>query len=174
MKPIVTVIAIALTCLSTPSDLLACGQKYIVPSRGTRFERPPSRRQPAAILLYANPGSELSRRLVTLSVGDALRKAGYRATIATDAREFTAALGREHWDVVIVDVADVPAVSPDRGDRMAASIVPVTYTTSGPEWNQAKRQYPTVVKAPGRARAFVDVVDATLDRQTGHVAPPQR
>src|SRR5215218_10555133 len=117
MKNLVPIAATGLLCLSSGGHLLACGEKYIVASRGTRFDRPPSPRQPAAVLLYANPNSELSRRLSALSVGDALRTAGYRPTIASDTREFMAALSREHWDVVIVDVADMPAVAGGIGDR---------------------------------------------------------
>ena len=174
MKTIIAVSAIGLLWLSTGSHLLACGEKYIVASRGTRFDRPPSPRQPATILLYANPNSELSRRLATLSVGDALRTAGYRPTIASDTREFMAALSREHWDVVLLDVADMPTVAGGIGERALPSVVPVTYTTSGPAWNQTKRQYPAVVKAPDKARAFIDVIDKTLERRQWESGPASK
>ena len=93
--------------ISSSGDLLACGEKYVVPSRATRFERAPVPRQQAAILLYATPASELSRRLVSLSVADALRKAGYEPTLVGSAREFATAMSGRSWDLVVIDVADI-------------------------------------------------------------------
>ena len=145
-------------------DLLACGEKYVVASRATRFERAPVPRQQAAILLYATPASELWRRLASLSVADALRKAGYEPTLVGTAREFATALSGRPWDLVVIDVADIQMI--DGGsERGARAVVPVTYTTNGDDWRAAKRLYPGIVKAPAKAHTFVDVVDAALEAQ---------
>ena len=37
-------------------DLLACGDKFLVTGRGTRFQRPKNARA-ASVLIYANPAS---------------------------------------------------------------------------------------------------------------------
>ena len=150
--------------LWSSGDLLACGEKYVVPSRATRFARAPVPREQAAILLYADPASELSRRLLNLSVTDALRKAGYEPTLAATAQELADAIQRRSWDLVVIDVADIRMI--DGGsERAARAILPVTYTMTGNEWSQAKRQYPGIVKAPAKAHTFVDVVDAALEAQ---------
>ena len=144
-------------------DLLACGEKYVVPSRATRFERAPVPRQQAAILLYANPASELSRRLASLAVTDALRKAGYEPTLVGSAREFATAMSGRSWDLVVIDVADIRMI--EDGSERAHAVLPVTYTMTGSEWSQAKRQYPGIVKAPAKAHTFVEVVDTALEAQ---------
>ena len=37
---------------TTSSDVQACGDKFLAPSRGTRFDLAPAARERAAILLY--------------------------------------------------------------------------------------------------------------------------
>jgi hypothetical protein len=44
-------------------DLLACGDKFLVVNRNTRFKRAGMPRPPAAILVYANPRGNLPRAL---------------------------------------------------------------------------------------------------------------
>jgi hypothetical protein len=143
-------------------EVLACGDKFFVPGRGARFELPPLARQAAAILIYAPPGSELSRRLVRLSVAEALRKVGYQPTIAAGAQDLAAAIQGRQWDLVVADVADLRKIPDGNPDRR---LVPVTYATDGAEWTAAKREYPSILKAPTRVRSFVDAVDAALQAQ---------
>ena len=57
--------------------LLACGDKFLVVSRGTRFERPAVRRA-ARILVYANPVSGFAKSLALEPMERTLRKAGPR------------------------------------------------------------------------------------------------
>jgi len=130
----------------------------------TRFEHAPVRREQAAILLYAEPASELSRRLASLSVTDALRKAGYEPTLAATAQEFASAIRGRAWNLVVIDVADIRLIE-SGSERRTRAVLPVTYTMTGREWNQAKRLYPGIVKSPTKAHTFVDVVDAALESQ---------
>jgi hypothetical protein len=162
-KGLISVSWVVICGLSIGGDVLACGDKYFVPSRTTRFERAPVPREQAAILLYANPTSELSRRIVSLSVAEALRKAGYEPTLAATAQELASAMRGRMWDLVVIDVADIRMIG--GSERGAPAVLPVTYTMTGSEWSQAKRQYPGIVKAPTKAHTFVDVVDAALESQ---------
>ena len=49
--------------VSSGDVLLACGDKFLVSSRGTRFQRAAVAREPASILIYTNPASELPKVL---------------------------------------------------------------------------------------------------------------
>jgi hypothetical protein len=144
-------------------EVLACGDKFLVASRGTRFQRPPAPRQPAAILLYASPTSELSHRLAGLAVSDALKKAGYRPTVAESPQALVASLKASHWDLVVVDVADIQMIDVRPND--SPGVVPVTYSLSGQEWSQARHEYPGIIRSPGKTRTFVDAIDAALEAQ---------
>ena len=52
-----------LTGISSVDSLLACGDKFLVSSRGTRYHLAPAVRKPAAILIYTNPVSDVPKAL---------------------------------------------------------------------------------------------------------------
>src|SRR5262245_152464 len=86
-----------LTIANSSSVLLACGDKFLVSTRGTRYQRAAAPREPAAILIYTNPESELPKVVAGASVDATLRKAGYRPTTVATSDEFEKALNRGGW-----------------------------------------------------------------------------
>lgn len=145
------------------TDLLACGDKFLVASRGTRFQRAKVARQPANILVYSNPASALPKSLEKAEVDETLRKAGYRPTSVSDAAALDRALRQGGWDLVIADVADGVAVRGRiQGSSSPPMIVPVVYRGTGSEIAQAKRDYPRVLKGPLKSQAFLDEIDDAL------------
>jgi hypothetical protein len=147
------------TGISQP--LLACGEKFLMGSRGTRFHRP-AVRQPAAILLYANPGLNLSKALANVPYEATLRKAGYKPTIVSSADAFDSALGRGGWDLVVVDVADSAAVSGRVHGAKAPTVLPVMFNATGAELSAAKKQHRVILKAPTKNQSFLDAIDDAL------------
>jgi ABC-type amino acid transport substrate-binding protein len=144
------------------SDLLACGDKFLVVSRGTRFQRAVVPRRPDAILVYANPAAALPKTLASGAVDAMLRKAGYRPTTVVNAEELETALQQGGWDLVLVDVADSQSVSSRlRGDRTPV-VLPVVYQPTGPEFQQAKKQYANVLKSPAKSQALLEAIDDAL------------
>ena len=79
MKRWLVVGLLVLTGAGPASDLLACGDKFLVISRGTRYQRAAFRR-PANILIYANATSTLTQSLGNVPVAATLSKVGYRTT----------------------------------------------------------------------------------------------
>src|SRR5437879_7674005 len=77
---------------SVNNILLACGDKFLVLSRGTRYQRAPAVRKPVAILIYANPASEVPKALAGVPVDATLRSVGYRPTTVATPAEFEKAL----------------------------------------------------------------------------------
>jgi hypothetical protein len=65
-------------CAGIPGELSACGNKFLVVSRNTRFKHAPAPRSQAAILLYADPKSNVPRALANVMVDATLRKVGYK------------------------------------------------------------------------------------------------
>src|SRR4051794_21186582 len=63
MRTVLTGLVAIVVCALVSPAALACGDKFLVPIRGTRFERAPARRQPASVLVYAGTGSRLSNTL---------------------------------------------------------------------------------------------------------------
>jgi hypothetical protein len=144
------------------SDVLACGDKFLVVSRGTRFQRAATVRRPAGILVYANPASQLPRALANLPVEATLQKVGYRSTSVVSAEELDRALARGGWDLVLVDVADGQSVKGRLRGGEAPDVLPVLYKPTGTELAEAKHQYQRVLKSPMKNQAFLDAIDEAL------------
>jgi hypothetical protein len=163
MIPLRATAATLTLCLLCPgAGLLACGDKFLVLSRGTRFERAPSARKHAAILVYAAPSSRMTDVMSRLSVDAMLRKAGYQPQSVASADQFESELRRGGWDLVLVDLADAPAVAARAGGGAAPLVVPVALGATRTEVSLAKRRFARVIAAPTRGQAFVDAVDDAL------------
>jgi hypothetical protein len=155
--------AVGILVLSAASgDLLACGDKFLVASRGTRYERAAIRRQPANILVYANPASTLPKALERVPVDATLRKAGYKPTSVSDPGELEQALRQGGWDLVVADLADSTAVRGQLQSSGATMVLPVAYNVTGSELAQAKKDYQRVLKGPIKIQSFLEAIDDVL------------
>src|SRR5215212_862777 len=99
-----TRLAIVGLLLLTGTDLLACGEKFLIGARGIRFQRVAVKRASVSILINADP----SASPVPLSYGQiekTLQRAGYRAVSVTTAAALEDALRTGRWDLVITAVA---------------------------------------------------------------------
>ena len=148
--------------IGSSQPLLACGEKFLMGSRGTRFQRAAPARRPAAILVYANPAMNVPKALANVPFDATLRKAGYRPTVVSSADAFDSALGRGGWDLVLVDVAESKAVSSRAQGVNAPVILPIMFKATGDELSAAKKQYRVVLKAPTKNQSFLDAVDDAL------------
>jgi hypothetical protein len=149
-------------------DLLACGDKFLVPSRGVRFELTPAARQQAAILLYVNPASSLPGIFARLSIDPALRKAGYRPTEVASADELDRTLRQGSWDVLLVDLADDRFVA--LSDLPGSPIVLAVTVSSISDRVRAGKRYATILRSPTRSQAFVDALDVAVAKRHAALA----
>jgi hypothetical protein len=172
-------VCVALTLLAPVAgrELEACGDKFLLLSRGTRFERPSMRRMPAAIVAYARAGSGLPAALAALPVRDTLVRAGYTFTVVTTAAELEATLAARAVDLVMLDLVDAPAVSRQLTAAGAPSVLPVVFGRTTDEVNEVLKGFTCAVKSPRRNQSFLDAVDEALDIRrrvlaaTGAAAP---
>jgi CheY-like chemotaxis protein len=147
---------------SSGDPLRACGEKFLMGSRGTRFSRPAAARQPAAILVYANPALNLPKSLANVPFETTLRKAGYRPTVVTNAEALRIALEQGEWDLVVADVSDGQALSSRTRNAKGPTVLPVMYNPTGAELAAAKKQYQRVLKAPTKNQSFLDAIDDAI------------
>jgi len=143
--------------------LAACGDKYLNLGLGTHYHRSTAERRAAAVLVYANTGSELSKLLTALSVEDAMRKVGYQPAIASSSAALDEALRIRKWDVIVVDGRDIQTVAQRLQKTAGPHVVPVLSKPTKDELKQAEKIYDTVLNTPTKNRAFVDVVDDAMD-----------
>jgi hypothetical protein len=118
----------------------ACGDKFLVASRGTRFQRGPEPGREYAILVYApqtSPLGEHSRK----EASKALARAGYRPVAVESAADLSSRLAEGKPGLVVASPADAPAL----GGRVAPESL-------------------VVVPASGGTEALLDAVDAAVRR----------
>jgi len=84
----------AVVAILASGNLLACGDKYLVGSRGTRYQRPRNARA-ASIVIYANPSSNMAR------VESFLNREGHHATTVTTFEQLSSTLSRSRFDVIL-------------------------------------------------------------------------
>ena len=100
-------------------DLLACGEKFLVAGRGTRYQRPKSARA-ASVLIYANPSSGLPTALKNVKVESVLKHEGHRSTTVETLEQLSTILAGGRFDVVLAassvtaDVERLLGSGPDR------------------------------------------------------------
>ena len=161
-----------LISISSGNVLLACGDKFLVSSRGTRFQRATVARGPASILIYTNPASELGKVLASIPVNATLTKAGYRPTTVATSDEFEKALSRGGWDLVLVGMADAQGVGKRlRGDLVPA-VLPVVFNPTASELRETKKLYRVVLKAPAKSQSFLSAIDEALAHRPKPQAKP--
>jgi hypothetical protein len=147
--------------LSSANLLLACGDKFLISNRGTRYQKAPIKREPHTILIWANPASELPKGLAGVPIDETLRKVGYRPTTVATAAEFDTALSRGEWDLVIVGAADAQAVS-NRLQNKSPVLLPVTVNLTDSQIKQARMKYDIVLRGPVKSASFLSAVDEAL------------
>jgi hypothetical protein len=147
--------------IAAGGDLLACGDKFLVISRGTRFQRPSSR-GPAAVLIYANASSQLPRALANVAIDATLQKAGYRSTTVASKEDLDRALVQGGWDLVVADAADAQGVASRLQGDGAPAVLPVVHNATSGQLKQLKDQFRCVLKAPAKNQSFLDAVDEAL------------
>lgn len=152
--------ALALTAVAT---VFTCGDKYLVPGRGVRFQPTPAERQKATVLFYAPPASALGRTLSRLQADAALRKVGYRPTLATTPGELARAASAS-WDVVLVGSEDAAAISRELRPDGRAHLVAVLNDETAVQVSAAKAAFPAVLRSPARNQDFLDALDAAAGR----------
>ena len=143
--------------------LIACGDKYLNLGLGTHYHRSAAERRAASVLMYANPGSELSRLLTSLPVETAMNKDGYRPVIVSSPSELDSALHNRKWDVIVVDGNDTATVAQRVQKPSAPHVVPVLTRPTKQQLRQAEKTYDIVLNTPTKTRAFVDIVDDAMD-----------
>jgi len=155
------VLVLVLWGMGGSADLFACGNKFLVPSRGTRFGKVAVARQEASILVYANPDSTMPETMAKVPIETVLLEAGYHPTIVADPDEFEQALSQGDWDLVLADLNDSAAVRGRMGDE-APMVVPVLYEPTKSDFQQAKQEYVSVIKAPVKSQRFLESIDEAV------------
>jgi DNA-binding NtrC family response regulator len=158
-------VVFALLLLGNSSGVfLACGDKFLVPNRGSRSQRPSARS--AAILIY-DSGSDLKKGFAGDSAAEILRKAGFRPATAATSQEFEQQLAATRWDAVLTGIGTAPALSARlNGNPQAPVVIPVAFEATEAQLKEKRQQYSVVLRVPAKNKAFLSAIDKALDQST--------
>jgi hypothetical protein len=123
------VVLIAAVGVWMGGDLLACGDKFLVAGRGTRYQRPKNARA-ASVLIYANPSSGLAAALKKVKVESVLKHEGHRSTTVETLEQLSTILAGGRFDVIVAasgvasEVEKLLGGSPDRAIVVALDAAP--------------------------------------------------
>jgi len=151
---------VAAASLCMGPDLLACGDKFLVAGRGTRYQRPKNARA-ANVLIYANPASGLPAALQSVPVDTLLKREGHRSTTVETLEQLAAILAGGRFDVVLAASTVASAVEKLLGGAPDAPVM-VAFCIKPTEPVTADATAPCTVKAPPKERTFLEAIDKAV------------
>ena len=101
---LVVILAVGMT-----GDLFACGDKFLVGGRGTRYQRPKNARA-ASVLIYADPASAVAASLKKAKVESLLKLEGHKATKVQTLDQLSTVVSSGRFDVILTANSDSASV----------------------------------------------------------------
>lgn len=98
-------VLVVLLAVGMTGDLFACGDKFLVAGRGTRYQRPKMARA-ASVLIYAEPASVVAASIKKAKVESLLKLEGHRATRVQSLEELSAVVSSGRYDVILTATSD--------------------------------------------------------------------
>jgi hypothetical protein len=147
--------------LLTGADLLACGDKFLVAGRGTRYQRPKTARA-ANVLIYDNAASGLPAALEKVPVDTLLKREGHSATRVETLDQLAALVAGGRFDVVLVANSVATAVQKLIGSAADAPVMVAFCIKPGAEVAKTDEQAPCTIKAPPKERSLLEAIDKAV------------
>lgn len=91
---------VAILAVGMTGDLLACGDKFLVGGRGTRYQRPKNARA-VSVLIYAEPASAVSATIKKAKFESLLKLEGHRATTVQTFDQLSAIVASGRFDIIL-------------------------------------------------------------------------
>jgi len=147
------------------SPLYACGDKFLVNSRGVKQSLVYAAPHPGSVLLFRNADSKLARSLLNEELQQDLMRAGHEVHVARNAAELSEALEYGTFDVVIGDIADVGTLETAlQSQAVKPLLMPVMGKVSKEDIKKAEGQYGRVLKASHRSSTMILLVNDMVDK----------
>jgi hypothetical protein len=149
----------------TGADLFACGDKFLVGGRGTRYQRPKDARA-ASVLIYASPDSGLPAALGRVRLESVLKREGHRSTTAETLEQLSALLAGGRFDVILATSTVVSGIQELLLGRGADAPVVVAFCvkSAGTPPPPAVEGAPCTLKTPAKERSLLEEIDKAVER----------
>jgi hypothetical protein len=162
---------VALGLWSAP-DLLACGDKFLVGGRGTRYQRPKNARA-ASVLIYANPSSGLPEALGSVRVESVLKQEGHRSTTVETLEQLSSIVAGGRFDVILAASSVVSAIQGLLPGSPDAPVVVALCLKAGAPPPAAAPGAPCGLKSPPKERSLLEEIDKAVAQHDRNVKKSQ-
>lgn len=155
--------ALFLSLTLFPSTVEGCGDKLLVLGRSVRFSLLSSDR-PATILAYAPVGSVLARILQDPQWLTAIVKGKHRLSVIRSAEELQGGLTREHYDLILMNLADAAGVKQREQTTLKDFvIVPTVDASTQDQIQRVDREYGVVLKSGSKTKAYLSEISRAVE-----------
>ena len=161
---LVSLVLVALGGLAALGDavLEACGSKFLVSSRGARYQRVLASIQPTTVLFYwpQDEGTPEEERWDPAAEERLEETAGHTVEVAFDDAEFLSAARTGEFEVLVVPIDDAKRLRADlqplSGD---SAVVPLLMFPTRREYTTAREEYGIVLKLPTTSDKFLAALE---------------
>ena len=160
--------AVVVIGLFLAPELFACGDKFLMAGRGTRYQRPKNARA-AAVLIYANPTTGLPAALNNVPLESVLKREGHRSTTVETVEQLSSILMGGRFDVVVAASNSVDAVQRLLGGGLDAPVVVALCVKSSGQEPAGAAKNASCVKMPPREGSILEAIDKAVDTRDKNV-----
>ena len=172
--PLLAAIVVGVLALG-PSVATGCGDKFVLIGGGARVNRS---KFPSRVLVFMNPGSRIPAAEKEFHVEATLAAAGHKPKVVESEAEVEKALASGQYDLVLADLADVPALKEKCGASASKpAVLPLLYKPTTEELAAAEKEANCLARPSKRSSDLLAVIDETMQsRQKGASpnCPPPR
>jgi hypothetical protein len=148
------------------SNVLACGDKFVVFGQGVRFQRAYAAAHPANILVYLKPGSKWTTPENRDRLLMVLRMVGHRPQAVSTLDELQAAIATGNYDVVLTELSTVStATEAIASAKMRPTVIPMVFEPSREELKQIERQNSCTVAVTRRSHELLTVINDVMGQR---------
>ena len=141
--------------------LHACGSKFLVSSRGARYQRVLASIKPTNILFYWQQDEKTKEEdRWNPDAEKMLVEIGHTVDVTHDADNFLGAARNGDFDVLVVPLdearrlqREMASLSPD------SAVLPILFFPTRSEYSQARREYDVVMKLPTTSPKFLAAIE---------------
>jgi hypothetical protein len=152
-----------------PAVAAGCGDKFVLIGGGARVNRS---KFPSRVLVFMNPGSRIPAAEKEFHVEATLAAAGHKPKVVESDAEVERALESGGYDVVLADLADVPALKAKCGASASKpAVLPLLYKPTAEELAAAEKEANCLVRPSKRSSDLLAVIDETMQSRKKGAAP---
>jgi len=158
MKRMFGLMVVAATVFAAGPELDACGDKSLS-AGGIRFQRAAAARNPASVLAYVRPNSQMATATRQLKLQGWLGVVGHRYHEVASLSELRTSIETGQFNIVVADLGEIGTLERSLGPSSARVVlVPVAGKLTKAETRAAQQQHRFLITVSSRVNEYLDTI----------------